>query len=310
MAAPTGRRDLVPRDGKDKATLVSAGRLMSRRTDREVEALKVTVAQLEEQLAAAKAQGSAEAVNQALARTDGGLAAKALRKEVDTLEKERDIAGSTPTSIPPSASSPSPDLDRVTNELAASQYHRTSLEKQVVELERRVKQAQNEVKLRGPGAGPGLAAAEREGLKEEVRIAQYEVEMLAQEKTKLAAQVKLERAQRKQAEDDAELEGQRLKDRLSSSAQRVHALEGELARARAVANGVKGDQRHFEAQLRAREEAWELRVKDIIRETDAKFARLRLEADAAVRNAQIAHAAVEQSLREENEGAQCELENM
>lgn len=85
MAAPTGRRDLIPRDGKDKATLYNAGVLMNRRVDREVEALRLTVAQLEGELAQARQQGLAEMVKQALARTDGGLAAKTLRKEVSEL---------------------------------------------------------------------------------------------------------------------------------------------------------------------------------------------------------------------------------
>ena len=85
MAAPTGRREPSSRDQKDKGTLVQAGRLMSRRVDREVEALQLTVAILEQELAAAREQGSAEMVKQALARTDGGLAGKALRKEVSEL---------------------------------------------------------------------------------------------------------------------------------------------------------------------------------------------------------------------------------
>lgn len=85
MAAPTGRREPSSRDQKDKGTLVQAGRLMSRRVDREVEALQLTVAKLEQELAAAREQGSAEMVKQTLARTDGGLAGKALRKEVSEL---------------------------------------------------------------------------------------------------------------------------------------------------------------------------------------------------------------------------------
>ncbi|GAA5838418.1 hypothetical protein JCM9279_003238 [Rhodotorula babjevae] len=276
MAAPTGLRDPVTRDGKDKGTLISAGRLMSRRVDREVEALQLTVAKLKEELATAREQGSAETVKQALARTDGGLAAKTMRKEiselqakVEALERERSEPTTRP---PPPPSAASTALDRLTDELAVSQQHRTSLEKQVVELERRVMQAKDEAKLRGPGAGEGLAAAEREGLKEEVRIAQYEVVMLAQEKTKLAAQLKLERAQRKQVEDDAEREGKRLLDRLTTSTQRIQTLEAELSRARAVANGVKSDKRHVEAQLKAKDEACEMRIEELTRETAAELA--------------------------------------
>ena len=102
--------------------------------------------------------------------------------------------------------------------------------------------------------------------------------------------------EQKQAEDDAELDGKRLKDRLTTSTQRIQTLEGELSRARAIANGVKSDQRHLEAQLQARDEACEMRIDQLTRETDAKLARQRLEADAAVRRAEITHASVEQEL--------------
>lgn len=139
----------------------------------------------------------------------------------------------------------------------------------------------------------------------------------SQEKTKLAAQPSLNvlsecvplslptlqyRAppevidEQKQAEDDVELDGKRLKDRLATSTQRIQTLEAELSRARAIANGVKSDQRHLEAQLQARDEACEMRINQLTRETDAKLARQRLEAEAAVRRAEITHASVEQDL--------------
>lgn len=97
---PTGRRVPTARDTKDKGTLLNAGRLMSRRVDREVEALKITVASLEDELVAAREQASAETIRQALGRTDGGLVVKALQKEVNELRaKVSTLSGFKSTSL-------------------------------------------------------------------------------------------------------------------------------------------------------------------------------------------------------------------
>ncbi|GAA6053343.1 hypothetical protein JCM3770_004122 [Rhodotorula araucariae] len=264
MASPvtTGRQAPVSRDRKDKTTLLNAGRLMSRRADREVEALKGTIAALEEERALARVGREAQDLAAAMRRTDGGIAIKVLQKEVSdlrdkvaTLEQERDAALDARDALANSAAAAPPSSVQ-SGDLDAAQRQCVMLSSKVAELEKRLVQAE------ASGANSGVSREEADKLEGELYSARHEVQVLNEDKSKLAAHFKLARAQQKQAEVDAAREATQLNDRLAAASKRIKALEADLARARTAASAVKADREEAAALLQQKHELCEICLKE------------------------------------------------
>ncbi|GAA5997413.1 uncharacterized protein JCM10292_000244 [Rhodotorula paludigena] len=261
--APTGRREPEARDALDKTRLINAGRLMARRDQREMDALRETIQRLEQQLDLARDES---AVAAAMRIEGAGAAVKTLQREVKRLQGQVDTVSSATAILACTQDEPLPETPTSPNEAAA----RTSdLRRQISTLKGQLDAATKhesalESKIKALEAKGSRHCDTCSELRKDVE--RLKAEPLRDENTKLSAQLKLakqsqvsqvgSRSKRfafsspgtqKIALDDKQCEIKQLEERLHQALKRVETVESDLRQASKTAHGAKAAMRKANA---------------------------------------------------------------